>query len=56
MKADREEQTEFAIWIQKERKIVTFRETESFEKQVFQSQEEKLAYIYALCESGYRIL
>ena len=46
----------FIAWVNKEERIVTFRDTEEFEKLTFQSQEDKLSYIYNLCETGYRIL
>ena len=56
MKEDCEEQAELTAWVNKEERIVTFRDTEGFEKLTFQTQEDKMAYIYNLCESGYRIL
>ena len=56
MKEDCEEQAELAAWVNKEECIVTFRDTEGFEKLTFQSQEDKLSYIFNLCETGYRIL
>ena len=46
----------FIAWVNKEERIVTFRDTEGCEKLTFQSQEDKLSYIYNLCETGYRIL
>ena len=56
MKEECEEQAELAAWVNKEVRIVTFREAEGFEKLTFQTQEDKLSYVYNLCESGYRIL
>ena len=56
MKEECEEQAELAIWVNKEERIVTFRETEGFEKLTFRMQEDKMAYVYNLCEAGYRIL
>ena len=56
MKEDCEEKAELAAWVNKEERIVTFRDTEGFEKLTFQSQEDKLSYIFNLCETGYRIL
>ena len=47
---------EFLAWVNKQERIVTFRDTEGFEKLTFQSQEDKLSYVYNLCESGYKIL
>ena len=47
---------EFLAWVNKQERIVTFRDTEGFEKLTFQSQEDKLFYAYNLCESGYKIL
>ena len=35
MKEDCEEQAELAAWVNKEERIVTFRETEGFEKLLF---------------------
>jgi hypothetical protein len=46
----------FIAWVNKEERIVTFRDTEGFEKLTFQSQEDKLSYIYNLCETGYKIM
>ena len=49
-------QEEFTAWVNKEERIVTFRQTEGFEKLTFRTQEDKMSYVYNLCESGYRIL
>ena len=46
----------FIAWVNKEERIVTFREAEGFEKLTFRTQEDKMSYVYNLCESGYRIL
>ena len=46
----------FIAWVNKEERIVTFRDTEGVEKLTFQSQEDKLSYIYNLCETGYKIM
>ena len=56
MKEDCEDQAKFAVWVNKEERIVTFRETEDFETLIFRTQKEKMSYVYNLCESGYRIL
>ena len=56
MKEECEEQAEFAAWVNRQERILTFRETEGFEKLIFRSQEDKISYVYNLCESGYRIL
>ena len=56
MKEACEERTDVAVWVNKEERIVTFRDTEDFEKRTFRTQEEKMAYVCNLCESGYRIL
>lgn len=45
----------FLAWINKEERIIAFRETEGFEELIFRSQEDKMSYVYNLCESGYRI-
>ena len=55
MDEEKLEQT-FIVWVNKEERIVTFRDTEGFEKLTFQSQEDKLSYIYNLCETGYKIM
>jgi len=47
---------DFIIWINKQAKIVTFQSMEGYERLTFPTQEEKLSYIYRLCEAGYRIL
>ena len=56
MREECEEQTDLTVWVNKDENIVTFRDTEGFEKSTFRTQEEKMSYIYNLCESGYRIL
>lgn len=56
MKEDHEERVEFIAWINKKARMITFRETDGFEKLTFRTQEDKMAYVYDLCESGYRIL
>ena len=56
MREEGEEQTDLTVWGNKDEHIVTFRDTEGFEKRTFRTQEEKMSYIYNLCESGYRIL
>ena len=56
MKEDCEAQEELAAWVNKEERIITFRETEGFEKLTFRTQEDKMSYVYNLCESGYQIL
>jgi len=56
MKEDCEEQAELAAWVNKEARIVTFRAAEGFAKRIFRTQEEKMSYVCALCEFGYRIL
>ena len=45
-----------ALWVNKTDKIVIFRDTEGFVKLTFSSQEDKMEYVFFLCESGYRIL
>ena len=56
MKEECEKQTDLTVWVNKDEHIVTFRDTEGLEKRTFRTQEEKMSYIYNLCESGYRIL
>ena len=56
MKEETDTQDEFTAWVNKEERIVTFRQTEGFEKLTFRTQEDKMSYVYNLCESGYRIL
>lgn len=46
----------FIAWVNTEERIVTFRETEGYEKLTFRTQNDKMSYVYDLCESGYRIL
>lgn len=55
MKEEAEAQTEHTVWVEKNDRILTFRETEGFEKLTFRSQEDKMSYVYHLCDSGYRI-
>lgn len=56
MKEENDTQEEYVAWIDKQERIVTFRDSEGFEKITFRSQEDKLSYVYNLCENGYRIL
>ena len=56
MREEYAEQTDLTVWVNKDERIVTFRETEGFEKLTFRTQEDKMSYVYNLCESGYRIL
>ena len=56
MKEETDTQEEYTAWVNKAERIVTFREPEGFEKLTFRTQEDKMAYVYDLCESGYRIL
>ena len=56
MREECEEQTDLTAWVNKAERIVTFQETEGFEKLTFRTQEDKMSYVYNLCESGYRIL
>ena len=53
-----EEKTEqiFMVWVNKEDRVVIFRELGGFEKITFRSQQEKMSYVYHLCETGYRAL
>ena len=56
MKEEIDTKEEYTAWVNKEERIVTFRETEGFEKLTFRTQEDKMSYVYNLCESGHRIL
>ena len=56
MKEEIDTKEEYTAWVNKEERIVTFRETEGFEKLTFRTQEDKMSYVYNLCESGDRIL
>lgn len=55
MKEGQEDQVEFAAWVNKEERIVTFQHLKGYEKVTFQSNDDKLIYVYHLCEAGYRI-
>ena len=56
MKEERDEQADQCAWVEKTTRIVTFQETEGFEKLTFQSREDKISYVYHLCEIGYRVM
>ena len=56
MKEREEDQTEFSAWVNKEERIVTFQPLEGYENVTFQSNDDKLIYVYHLCEAGYRLL
>ena len=56
MKKECGEQIEFAVWINQEERIVTFLKMEGYEKHTFRTQEDKMACVFTLCESGYRVL
>ena len=53
---EKDTQEEFVAWINNQERIVTFRDAEGFDKITFRSQEDKMSYVYNLCETGYRIL
>lgn len=55
MKEEKEVQEEFAAWVNRKEKIITFCPVEEYEKVTFQSNEDKLRYVCRLCENGYRI-
>ncbi len=55
MNEEKSEQA-FIAWVNKEKRIVTFREIEGFEKLTYRTQDDKMAHVYHLCQSGYRIL
>mgnify|MGYP003452640554 FL=1 len=55
MKEEQEDQAEFVAWVNKEEKIVTFQPLEGYEKVTFRTNDDKLIYVYHLCETGYRI-
>lgn len=52
---ERDQNQAFLAWVNREEQIIAFRETEGFEEFIFRSQEDKMSYVYNLCESGYRI-
>ena len=56
MKEENDAQEEFVAWVNNQERIVTFRDSEGFEKIIFRSQEDKMSHVYNLCESGYKIL
>lgn len=56
MEEEVETQIEYAIWVNIEDRILTFCDMEGYEKLNFRTQEHKMAHVYDLCESGYRIL
>ena len=56
MKEENDTQEEFVAWINNQERIVTFRDAEGFEKITFRYHEDKMSYVYNLCETGYRIL
>lgn len=55
MKEGQEDQAEVAAWVNKEERVVTFQPMEGYEKVTFQSNDDKLIFVYHLCETGYRI-
>ena len=55
MKEGQEDQVEFDDWVNKAKNIVTFHPLEGYAIVTSQSNEDKLIYVYHLCESGYRI-
>lgn len=46
---------DLTVWFDQEEQIVTFQKTEGFEIRTFGSREDKIAFVYDLCESGYRV-
>jgi len=55
MEKTREKETLYPLWIDHKEKIVSFKNAEGFSQMTFSSQEEKLAFAFEKCSSGYRI-
>ena len=52
---DKDGQTEYSAWDNKSERIVTFRETEGYQRITFRSRDDKFSDVYHLRGSGYRI-
>lgn len=56
MKTEASAQNTCVIWIDHPNRIVSFQKAEGFEPQSFASPDERLAYAFEKCASGYRVL
>ena len=52
MREECEEQTDLVAWVNKAERIVTFRETEEFEKLTFRTQEDSVKVSTGSAQSG----
>lgn len=43
------------IWIDRQNRIVSFREADGFEPRIFSTPEERLAFALEKCSDGYRV-
>ena len=55
MKTEASAQNTCVIWIDHPNRIVSFQKAEGFEPQSFASPDERLAYAFEKCASGYRV-
>ena len=52
MKEECEKQTDLTVWVNKDEHIVTFRDTEGFEKLTFRTQEDSVKVSTGSAQSG----
>ena len=55
MKTEASAQNTCVIWIDHPNRIVSFQKAEGFEPQSFASPDERHAYAFEKCASGYRV-
>lgn len=52
---DRKEKTDCPIWIDQTNRIISFTNAAGFDKILFASQKDKIAFAIEKCSAGYRI-
>ena len=55
MSEETQTRADCVLWIDHVNRIISFKKAEGFEAKVFPTREEKIAYAFQECSSGYRI-
>lgn len=55
MSEETQTRADCVLWIDYTNRIISFRKAEGFEAKAFPTREEKIAYAFRECSSGYRI-
>ena len=55
MSEETQTRSDCVLWVDHTERIISFKKAEGFEAKVFPTREEKIAYAFEKCTSGYRI-